>query len=129
MAYELEALQTGWRLGLHDSDWYNLVGLAHRYGWQPEAGLDHYLRGDGWLVPPHDTQAFAEALEKALQDLAPDRRKEPRFYMDAIGGLVDVAPRIGPNADHKGYFSWQRRWIVEEVLRLCQRGALEIRSM
>jgi hypothetical protein len=43
LARELEALQTGWRLGMHDLDWESLLGLAHRYGWKPSEGSDHYL--------------------------------------------------------------------------------------
>jgi hypothetical protein len=32
LAYEVAAHTTGWRLGLHASDWRSLVALAHRYG-------------------------------------------------------------------------------------------------
>jgi hypothetical protein len=64
LAYEIEALQTGWRLGLHASDWENLLGLAHRYGWRPSAGLDHYLQGDRQIVPPSEARALARVLER-----------------------------------------------------------------
>jgi hypothetical protein len=32
LPYEIEALETDWRLGLHASDWENLLGLADRCG-------------------------------------------------------------------------------------------------
>lgn len=51
LARELEALETGQRLGMHDSDWESLVGLAHRHGWRPSAGSDHYLRGKAGRPP------------------------------------------------------------------------------
>jgi hypothetical protein len=129
LAYEVEALQTGCRLGLHDSDWANLLALAHRYGWRSSAGSDHYLRGHRWIIPASDTRTLAVALEEALRDLPPERRTELRFTTDATGGFVDVAPRTGSAADHKGYFSWQRRWILAEVAKLCQQSAVEIRPM
>jgi hypothetical protein len=37
LAYEVEALETGWRMGLPASDCDNLMGLSNRYGWRPEA--------------------------------------------------------------------------------------------
>jgi hypothetical protein len=128
LAYEIEALQTGWRLGLHASDWENLLGLAHRYGWRPSAGLDHYLQGDRQIVPPSEARTLARVLDGALRDLPPERRKELRFA-DVLGGLVYEVPPPGPDADYERYFSWGRRWIVEEVLRFCQQGAVEIRPM
>jgi hypothetical protein len=51
LAYEIDALEAGWQLDLHACDWENLLGLAHRYGWRPSAGLDHYLRGALRLFP------------------------------------------------------------------------------
>jgi hypothetical protein len=47
LARELEALETGWRLGMHDLDWESLLGLAHHYGWRPSEGSDHYLLLEG----------------------------------------------------------------------------------
>ena len=130
LAYELEVLETGWRLGLHDSDWDNLLGLAHQYGWRPAAGLDHYLHDGGKrIVSPSDARALAGALEGALQDLPPERRKEERPYVGALRGLADEKYQSGPEVDYEVYFSWQRRWMVEEVMRLCRRGAVEIRPM
>jgi hypothetical protein len=128
LAYEIEAVEMGWRLGLHASDWENLLGLAHRYGWRPSAGLDHYLRGGRQIVPPSDARALARALDGALRDLPPERRKEFRFA-DALGGSVYEVPPPGPDADYERYFFWGRRWIVEEVMRFCQQGAVEIRPM
>jgi hypothetical protein len=40
LAYEVEALETGWRTGLPASDCdnrHNLMGLSDRHGWRPEA--------------------------------------------------------------------------------------------
>ena len=128
LTYEIEALETGWRLGLHTSDWENLLGLADRYGWRPSAGLDHYLSGGGQIVPPSDARALAGVLEGVLKDLPPERRKEFRFA-DALGGSVYEVPPPGPDADYERYFFWGRRWIVEEVMKFCQQGAVEIRPM
>jgi hypothetical protein len=129
LACELEALETGWRLGMHDSDWENLLGLAHRYGWRASLGLNHYLREGRRIVSPSEAQALAGALEEALRDLPQERRGEVRPVVGALGGVVGETFKLGPDADYRGYFSWQRRWIVEEVMRLCQQGAVEIRPM
>jgi hypothetical protein len=128
LAYEIEVLATGWRLGLRTSDWKNLVGLAHRYGWRPTAGLDRYLHERKQVVPAHDARALAEALKRALGDLPPERRKELR-PLGSAGGFAAEAMRFGPDPDPKDYFAWKRRWIVEEVVRLCGRGAVEFRPM
>ena len=128
MAYEVEALATGWRLAVHTSDWRNLVTLAHRYGWKPTAGLDRYLHERKQVVPAYDARALAEALKRALVDLPPERRKELR--PPAVpGGFPAEEMRVGPDSDPKNYFSWDRRWIVEEVIRLCGQGAVEFRPM
>ena len=127
MAYELEVLETGWRLGLHTLDWENLLSLAYRYGWRPMAGLDHY-RYDGrdQVVPSSDARDLSEALSRALRHLPPERRKEFRPGGDIVGELE--TPQILPGADYERYFAWQRRWIVEEAIRLCERGAVRIRQ-
>jgi hypothetical protein len=117
-AYELEALETGQRLALHASDWENLLGLARRHGWRPSAGLDLYLGRR--VIDPPEARALAGALEGPLADLPPERRREPR---------PAGAPLSGPDADHKAYFAWQRHRIVREVVRLCRRGAVEVRPM
>jgi hypothetical protein len=127
-AYELEALETGQRLALRASDWENLLGLARRHGWRPSAGLGHYLGRR--VIPPPEARALAGALEGPLADLPPERRREPR----PAGGAPDRGPAagaslLGPGADHKAYFAWQRRWIVREVVWLCRRGAVEVRPM
>ena len=128
LAYEVEALATGWRLALHTADWENLVGLAHRYGWRPKAGLDQYLPERKQVVPAPDTRALAEALLRALEDLPPERRKEFRPAGTA-GSFAAEVRRFGPEPDPTDYFAWERRWIVEEVVRLCGRGTMEIRPM
>jgi hypothetical protein len=128
LARELEALQTGWRLGMHDLDWESLLGLAHRYGWKPSEGSDHYLLllEGRRVVPPSEAQALAEALEEALPDLPPERRRWFRPIVGALGGFTEETSRPGTGADYERYFSWGRRWIVEEVVRLCRQGAVEI---
>jgi hypothetical protein len=64
LARELEALETGRRLGMHDSDWASLVGLAHRYGWRPSEGSEHYLLREGRrVVYPSEARALAGALD------------------------------------------------------------------
>ena len=129
MAYEMEALATGWRMGLHASDWKNLVALAHQYGWRPKAGLDSHLGLPRQVVvPAHEARELAAALEAALADLPRERRKEFR-PAGSTGGVAARAMRFGPDLDPKDYFAWKRRWIVEEVVRLCRRGAVEIRPM
>ena len=128
MAYEVEALATGWRLGLHTSDWRTLVALAHQYGWKPTAGLDRHLHERRQVVPDYEARALAEALMKALVDLPPERRKEFRPSRTA-GGFAAETMRFGPDPDPKHYFSWKRRWIVEEVIRLCGQGTVEFRPM
>lgn len=131
MAYELEALETGQRLAMHASDWENLLGLAHRHGWRPSAGLDRYLGGAKRLISPSEARALAGALEGRLGDLPPERRQElrPAEVIPGQEGPVVGASPSGPGVDHEGHFAWQRRWIVEEVVRLCRRGAVEVRPM
>src|ERR671911_2223273 len=124
LACELEALETGWRLGIHDLDWESLLGLAHRYGWKPSEGLDHYLREGRRVVSPSEARALAGALEEALPHLPPERRIEFRPIVGALGGFVEETPRAATGADYERYFFWGRRWIVEEVARLCREGSV-----
>ncbi len=130
MAYELESLETGQRLALHASDWEYLLGLAHRHGWRPSAGLDRYLGRGKRLISPSEARALAGALEGPLGDLPPERRQElrPNEVIPGQGPVVGVS-LPGPGVDYEGHFAWQRRWIVEEVVRLCRRGAVEVRPM
>jgi hypothetical protein len=132
LARELEALGTGWRLGMHDTDWEGLLGLAHHHGWRPSAGLEHYLLlHEGRLVvSPSEARELAGALEVALRELPRERRRSFRPVMGAPGGSSgEGSPPPGPGADYRDYFSWGRRWIVEEVRRLCRQGAVEIRPL
>src|SRR5919107_6417751 len=130
LACELEALETGWRLGIHDLDWESLLGLAHRYGWKPSEGLDHYLREGRGVVSPSEARALAGALEEALPHLPQERRRWFRPVVGWLGGLIDETSRpAGRGADYERYFSWGRRWIVEEVARLCRQGAVEVRPI
>ena len=132
MARELEALETGRRLGMHDPDWEGLLGLAHRHGWEPSEDSEHYrLLRDGRpvVVPPSEARALAGALEEALPHLPPERRRAFRPIVGALGGFVEGTSRAGTGADYERYFSWERRWIIAEVARLCRQGAVEIRPI
>ena len=93
------------------------------------AGLDYYLGGGRRVIAPSEARALAGALEGSLRNLPPERRQKLRPAESATGGLVGVVPLSGPDADHEGYFAWQRRWRLEEVVRLWRRGAVEIRPM
>ena len=116
-------------MGLRASDWANLLGLAHRYEWRPTAGLGHHLHKKSTrVVPSPDAQALAQALKKALKDLPRERRKEFRST-GAFDSLAAETMRSELNPDPEGYFGWSRRWIIEEVIRTCERGALKLRPM
>jgi hypothetical protein len=128
LAYEVEALATGWRLGIHTSDWRNLVVLAHRYGWKPTAGVDRYLNEGKQVIPASEARALAAALRRALGDLPPERRIELR-PPTVPRSFAAEAMRFAPDPDPNIYFARERRWIVEEVIRLCGRGAVQIRPM
>jgi hypothetical protein len=130
LARELEALETGRRLGMHDSDWESLVGLARRYGWRSSEDSEHYLPREGRrLVSPSEARALAGALEEALPHLPRERRIEFRPIVGAQGGFVAETSQAATGADYERYFSWGRRWIVAEVARLCREGAVEIRPI
>ena len=128
LAYEVEALATGWRLGLHTSDMRNLVALALRYGWEPTAGVDRYLYEGKQVVSSSEARALAAALRRTLGDLPPERRKELR-PVGTAGSFVAEAMGFGPDPYPKDYFARERRWIVEEIIRLFERGAVEFRPM
>jgi hypothetical protein len=132
LARELEALQTGWRLGMHDIDWESLLGLAHLYGWRPSEDSEHsllLLEGRG-VVSSSEVRALAGALEEALPDLPRERRRRLRPGVGALDGFIEETSRpAGRGGDYERYFSWGRRWIVEEVARLCREGAVEIRPI
>jgi hypothetical protein len=115
-------------MAVRASDWETLLGLAHRHGWRPSAGLASYLGGGGRVIAASEAHALAEALAGPLADLPPERRQELRVAEGAPGGPV-VGPFLSrPDADYEGHFAWQRRWILAEVVVLCRRGAVEVRS-
>ena len=133
MTRELEGLETGRRLGMHDPDWERLLSLARRHGWDPPEDSDHHrlLLRDGRpvVVAPSEARTLAGALEEALPHLPRERRKELRPIVGEPGTLAEEPTRPGKVADYERYFSWGRRWMVEEVARLCREGAVEIRPM
>lgn len=127
LAYDIESLATGQRLGLHASDLENLLALAYRYGWRSEAGFEGRFRNfERVVVSTQKALALADVLQKSLAHLPRERRKE--FRPEDGGAAVDKT-RTEAIVDPKDYFAWKRRWIVEEVARLCGRGAVEIRPM
>jgi hypothetical protein len=128
LAYEVEALATGWRLGLHTSDMRNLVALALRNGWKPTAGVDRYLHEGKQVVSSSEARALAAALRRALGDLPPERRIELR-PPTVPRSFAAEAMRFAPDPDPNIYFARERRWIVEEIIRLFEQGAVEFRPM
>ena len=129
LAYELEALETGQRMAMRTSDWEILLGLAHRHGWRPSAGLDSYLGGGRRVITASEARDLAEVLAVPLADLPPERRQELRAAEGAPGGPVVGTSQLRPEADYEGHFAWQRRWILAEVVVLCRRGTVEVRPM
>ena len=125
MDFQVEARSTHELMDVPLRDWNNLIGLAHRYGWQPIAGLDYYLRRPPEVIPESDSRAIAEALERAIPDL-PDE--------EWTGGSIAGTPSMvthdpvpyGPDPDPQSYFGGERRRIVEEFVALCQRGDLQV---
>lgn len=129
MAYELELLDTGQRMALHTQDWENLLGLARRHGWRPSADVELRPEAGRRTIGVSEAQELAQALESPLSNLPPERRQELRPTELAPGGLFGAVSRAGSETDYEGYFAWQRRWIIEEVARLCRQGAVEVRPM
>jgi hypothetical protein len=77
LAYEMESFATGQRLGLHVSDLKNLLALAYRYGWRPNAGSGGYLHAlERFVVATQEGLTLAEVLQAALADLPRERREE-----------------------------------------------------
>ena len=126
LAYELESLETGQRMALHASDWRKLLGLAHRHGWRPATDL---LDGDPRVIAPSEARDLADVLEGPLTRLPAERRQELRPGPSAVGSPVEERHRQGSETALEDHFAWQRRWIVEEAVRLCRRGAVEVRVM
>lgn len=131
------AWHTNWRHSRRTSGWCCTPRIG-RTCWAWPTGtvgdlrrVNHYLGGGRRVIAPAEARALAGALEGTLGNLPPERRRELRpLAWGASGqGPVVGASLSGPGADYEGHFAWQRRWIVEEVVRLCRRGAVGVRPM
>ncbi len=93
--------------------------LAGTFGWNPVAGLDHYLS-----IPPPDvvpssvSQDLAETLNRIVPDL-PQRSGPINVPLPQEGG--------GSFMELRNYFGGERKGVVEEFVRLCQLGDLTVR--
>jgi hypothetical protein len=81
------------------------------------------------VVSASEARTLAGALGRALPHLLRERRKEFRPLVGALGGLVEEPSRPDKVVDYERYFSWGRRWMIEEVARLCREGTVETRPM
>lgn len=127
MIYQVVARRTGEQLDLHAIDWWNLLGLAFRYGWRPGEGLDHYLY-DASYISGTVSQDIAEALLSAVPRLPEE--EGPRVYIkrSSLTAITDPMPK-GPYEDSQNHFGGKRRWLVGEFARLCQKGILDIHKL
>ena len=92
--------------------------LAGTLGWNPVAGIDHYLS-----IPPPDvvpssvSRYLAETLNRIVPDL-PERS----------GPIKVPLPQEGVSfMELRNYFGGERKGLVEEFVRLCQQGDLTVR--
>jgi hypothetical protein len=77
LAYLVRARYDDGAMELEDLEWRMLVRLAHRYGWQTEEDLDHYIHEPPEVLPESTSQTLAEALEKAVECLHLSRVAQP----------------------------------------------------
>ena len=73
MPYEVEARLTREKMYLEADEWWNLLALAHRYGWEAEEGLDHYLYNTT-RVSAEVARDIAYALANAVPNLPEEER-------------------------------------------------------
>ena len=111
-------MDTGESMRLADEDWRYLLTMAHIFGWNPVAGLDHYLS-----IPPPDVvpgsvaRHLAEALSRSLPYL-PERRGPINVPLSQAGIPFMVL---------RNYLGGAGKGTVEEFVRLCQLGDLTVR--
>ncbi len=118
MEYQIEVRDISESMVLADEDWRYQLILASTFGWNPVAGLDHYLS-----IPPPDvvpssvSRYLAETLNRVVPDL-PER-----------SGPINVPlPQEGVSfMELRNYFGGERKGVVEEFVRLCQLGDLTVR--
>jgi hypothetical protein len=126
MIYLIEARHADGRLDLHVLDWWNLLGLAAKYGWRPAEGVDHYLY-DASFIPGGVSRDIARALKKALPHLPEEEGPRLRKANPQLRGIAGPVPR-GPYKDPSNHFGGKRKWLVGEFIELCQKGILDIRK-
>ena len=118
MEYQIEVRDSGESMQLAEEDWRYLLMLAGNFGWNPVAGIDHYLS-----IPPPDvipdsvSRYLAETLERVVPTL-PER-----------SGPIEVPlPQEGVSfMDLRNYFGGERKDALEEFIRLCRLGDLTVR--
>ena len=92
--------------------------LAGTFGWNPVAGLSHYLS-----IPPPDIIAGSETryLADTLSEVLPRLPESSR--------PINVPhPREGVSfMDLRNYFGGERKRTLEEFIRLCRQGDLTVR--
>jgi hypothetical protein len=117
MPYVIEASLTRERIDLESEEWWNLLALAYRYGWEPDEGLEYYLY-HATEVPASVAKAIADALVEAAPHLPAQSTERPTTPEQVLAG---------PSANPSGYFGGEYRGLVGEFAKLCQKGSLEVR--
>ncbi len=137
--------------------WANLLHIAQQYGWRPagtvlgeghpyadylERWAGSYSSNDGQTVTAEDANAFADALEKALNDIpnhqidsgefigaAELRELADRINYPIINSFADIAPEgtfpkevLNPFEHLAG----ERKLAVKELIAFCREGAFRI---
>ncbi len=143
--------------------WARLLGLARDYGWQSRGTVlgeghphaDHqedpenepwdgnYSTNSGQTVTAEDAHAFADALEKALDDI-PDHRINSGVILDAaeltklaertddpLVGVLALYAEAGARIPKETvnpleYFAGEAKQYIKELIRFCREGAFSI---
>jgi hypothetical protein len=71
--------------------WRELLGLAYRYGWQPEHDAEHYILNDGNFVSSLEARSMATAIEAALPDIPDFNALEHKTHTLTIPGLGEFS--------------------------------------
>jgi hypothetical protein len=121
LTYLVRARYDDGAMELEDLEWRMLVRLAHRYGWQTEEDLDHYIHEPPEVLPESTSQALAEALEKAVECLPVEGSSTDQGDIETTGTLL-----YSPGQDPQSYFGGGGRMIVGEFVGLCRQGELEV---
>ncbi len=142
-------------MSTHHFVWARVLGLARDYGWQSRGTVldeDHpyaeywegnYSTNDGQTITAEDASAFADALEKALDDI-PDQRINSGEIV-AAAELAELAERTGDplvgvlalyaeagarvpkeTVNPLEYFAGEGKRHIKELIRFCREGAVRI---